>query len=346
MSSLTAKLSTDDDVYLGVWTNWSHGRIHGATLTMSRRNGGLLTAFLALFVGAAGTSFWKIGCFLLHRYFSSKHTADAIYHQRQAILRNASNSQSGLVILLQTCWAWKTFASFWRLFLPILFGILTFVGFTIAGIFSSAVATSMGQEVLLKSPNCGSKIFDFTDIEQFLRWKPYLTKETTSSLAYAQRCYPENFNPRDCAVFFKPKLSWKTDNNATCPFPDKDICLNESGNLRLDSDYMNSDYHLGINSSPGSRFFIRSVVECAPLQTKDYTRNSRPYPAYQRPGATNADDGKLSIDNNITEYFYGKTNYSVWNSTYQYSVKIPGLNSYYGTAETANYDYALRLVGR
>ena len=155
MSSPAAESFIGDGVYLGVWTNWSHGRIRGATLTISRRNGGLLIAFLALFVGVAGTSLWRIGCFLLHRYFSSKRAADALYHQRQAILRNASNSQSGLVILLHTCWAWRNFAFFWRLLPPIIFAVLIFIGFAIAGVFSSAVATSMGQEVLLKSPNCG-----------------------------------------------------------------------------------------------------------------------------------------------------------------------------------------------
>lgn len=225
MSSSTAELFTGNDVYLGVWTNWSHGRIRGATLTMSRRNGGLLTAFLALFVGVAGTSFWKIGCFLIHRYLSSKHAADALYHQRQAILRNASNSQSGLVTLLHTCWAWRrnSLAPFWRLLPPILFAILTFIGFTIAGVFSSAVATSMGQEVLLKSSNCGSWTYDDDDVGQWIVWHPYVAKGVASSLAYAQRCYLKDVNPRDCAIFFQPRLQWETDQNGTCPFPGKKV---------------------------------------------------------------------------------------------------------------------------
>lgn len=56
------------------------------------------------------------------------------------------------------------------------------------------------------------------------------------------------------------------------------------------------------------------------------------------------DDGNSSGNKKIVEYFYGKTNFSVWNSTYQYSAEIPGMNSFYGTVETANYDYALRSV--
>jgi hypothetical protein len=348
MSSLAAERLTGDDVHLGVWTNWSHGRIRGATLTMSRRNGGLLTAFLALFVGAAGTSFWKIGCFLIHRYLSSKHAADALYHQRQVILRNASNSQSGLLTLLHTCWAWRrhSLASFRRLLPSILFAILTFIGFIIAGIFSSAVATSMGQDVLLKSPNCGYWTFDMTSIEQWILWIPFVSKDVASSLAYAQRCYLQDANPRDCAIFFQSRLQWQTDYNATCPFPGKEICLSDSGNLRLDSGYINSDQHLGINSSPETRFLMRTVVECAPLRTSGYTRNTTTVRTNRTSGATDTDDGKLSTDNIITEYFYGKTNYSVWNSTYQYSAKMQGMNSYYGTAETANYDYALRSVDR
>jgi hypothetical protein len=41
-------------VKLGFWTNWSNGKILGATMTMSRQNGGFLIAFLAIFVGMAG----------------------------------------------------------------------------------------------------------------------------------------------------------------------------------------------------------------------------------------------------------------------------------------------------
>lgn len=337
--SSSAQLSTGDDVYLGVWTNWSHGKIREATLTVSRRNGGLLTAFLALLVGVAGTSFWRIGCFFIHRYFSSKVAADALYHQKQAILRNSSNSQSGLLTLLQTCWAWRrnTTASFWRFLPSICFAIITLTSFAIAGIFSSAVATSMGQKVLLKSPNCGTWNLDGYDQEQLSLWQPSITKGMVSSLAYAQRCYRKDVNPRDCAIFIQPRLEWKTDHNATCPFVDKNICLSDSGNLRLDNGYINSDHHLGINNPPGTSFLIRTVVDCAPLQTKGYTKNTR------------------VADRITTEFFYGEPDYSLWNSTYEYSARIPGMDLNDEVAGTGNnkeaptelyYDYSLRSVNR
>lgn len=336
-----------DDVYLGVWTNWSHGRIRGATLTVSRRNGGLLTAFLALLVGAAGTSFWRIGCFFIHRYFSSKNAADALHHQRQVILRNSSNSQSGLVTLIETCWAWRrnTIASFWHFFPSVFFALITFIGFIIAGIFSSAVATSMGQDVLLNSPNCGIWDFDVNDLEQWTWWNPYVAKSVSSSLSYAQRCYRKDVNPRDCAVFMQPRLQWKNDHNATCPFPNKDICLSDSGNLRLDSGYIHSDQHLGINSSPQKRFLVRTVVDCAPLQTKSYTKSTTTVFRYQSSEATNTDDEERS-STIMTEYFYGKANQSMSNSTYRCSAIVPDLDAYYRNDKTGYYDYSLRSVNR
>ena len=43
------------EVYLGAWTDWSRGRVLGATLTLSRGDGTLLIAFLAFYVAIVGT---------------------------------------------------------------------------------------------------------------------------------------------------------------------------------------------------------------------------------------------------------------------------------------------------
>lgn len=75
-------------VYLGAWTNWSHGKISGLTITLTNQNGALLTAFLALFVTFTSTCFWRILSFTLHQHLSSSSAQDGLYHQRQSILRN------------------------------------------------------------------------------------------------------------------------------------------------------------------------------------------------------------------------------------------------------------------
>jgi hypothetical protein len=342
MSSSGARLFTDDDVYLGVWTNWSRGHINGATLTLSRRDGGLLIAFLALFVTTAGTSFWRICCFFLHRYLSSENARDALYHQRQAILRNANNTTSGAWALLRACWAWRrnNLAPYQCLLPSTVFAILMLMAFTLAGIFSSEVTTSMGREVLLKGSNCGSWMtpteptYDYWAV-----FMPYASQRRASSMAYAQRCYHSNANPRDCAVYLQPRLKWTADRNATCPFPGgEDICHRDSGNLRLDSGYIESDRHLGINSPSGTRFRYRSVAECAPLKTNGYTKNATVVP----PGKTFT---KQAIARNVTQYFYGKrinTGFDL-NFTYQYSADEPmGPAFHHGIAFGPSSDYALK----
>lgn len=101
------KAFDDNDIYTGLWINRAHDPISGATLTLNRRSGAFLIAFLALFVGVAGKAFWKIARFLLHSYFSSTAHPDTIYHQRQAILRNAKGAEDAVEDVLHAMLAWR-----------------------------------------------------------------------------------------------------------------------------------------------------------------------------------------------------------------------------------------------
>lgn len=126
--------ATAFEVYTGLWIDWTHGRYQGATLTLSRDTGGLLIAFLALYVSTTGQSFWRLGCFFLHRMFSSSERQDGLYHQRQAILRNAESAHNTVLALICTGYYWRKIAEKpWRRLSP----LLTFA-VTIAGAFSVA----------------------------------------------------------------------------------------------------------------------------------------------------------------------------------------------------------------
>lgn len=37
-------------IYIGSWTNWDQGKVHGATLTLRREDSNILIAFLAFFI--------------------------------------------------------------------------------------------------------------------------------------------------------------------------------------------------------------------------------------------------------------------------------------------------------
>ncbi|EKG10119.1 hypothetical protein MPH_12719 [Macrophomina phaseolina MS6] len=101
MSSFSSEgQSSHYDIYTGFWTNWSRGPVLGATITTPRQSGTIFIAILALFVSIVGTHFWNITCFCLHYILSSSKSQDALYHQRQATLRNSATGTSGLWGLL------------------------------------------------------------------------------------------------------------------------------------------------------------------------------------------------------------------------------------------------------
>jgi hypothetical protein len=125
-----------EDVYVGFWINRSLSAVRGATLTLDRQSGGLLIAFLALFVSTTGRSFWKIVRFILHCYLSSSSRNDGLHHQKQAILRNARLPNDAIVDLSHASMLWRRrTAGAVRRVLPVA-TIAAFVslGFVVAGL--------------------------------------------------------------------------------------------------------------------------------------------------------------------------------------------------------------------
>lgn len=100
--------SLEDNVYIGLWMNRSYGPLKGATLTLTRQTGGLLIAFLALFVAATGRSFWKIVRYAIHVAVATDLSSDGVYHQRQAILRNNHLPIDAAWDLFRVRWAWRS----------------------------------------------------------------------------------------------------------------------------------------------------------------------------------------------------------------------------------------------
>src|SRR6185436_5341208 len=100
--SVPVVIGIDYNVYQGFWTNWSYDRVRGATLTLSQQNGRILIASLAIFVAMLGKMFWRIGCFILHHWFSCEGPQDGLYHRKRAILRNVSAASDGVWEFLHT----------------------------------------------------------------------------------------------------------------------------------------------------------------------------------------------------------------------------------------------------
>lgn len=116
--------------------------LRGVTLTLTKRDGGLLTALLALFVTVVGKSFWRLFCFAAHTFLSTNTPQDGLYHQRQAVLRNADGTLVGLRSLMQLAWRWRGRSPrLWIRIIPfICISAFLMSGFYIASLFSSQVS--------------------------------------------------------------------------------------------------------------------------------------------------------------------------------------------------------------
>ncbi|KAK4163115.1 hypothetical protein QBC43DRAFT_355491 [Cladorrhinum sp. PSN259] len=81
----------ENSIYLGSWTNWSHGKIKGLTLTVSQTWGDVIVAAIALTITFTALQLWGIVCFLAFQFRRSP-AGDHVYHLVQAALRNSNSS--------------------------------------------------------------------------------------------------------------------------------------------------------------------------------------------------------------------------------------------------------------
>jgi hypothetical protein len=262
-------------VYLGVWTNWSRGSFNGLTLTLSHKNGAILTAFLALLITFSGGRFWRIIRLFAHQYLSSEKAKDGIYHQRQVLLRNTDSSSTALVKLFRLSWVWRKHAklnAFRRNSGLMLLAALNTAIFIAASLTSSKVTNSMGDEVLISSPYCG-KLQEYILETESQGVHALLHRQRRNlNLNYANACYGNVTDGVSCAIYRKPRLSYTKTRNISCPFPGGEkICWKGEGAMRLETGYLNSNDDLGLNSKPEDQHQWRTVVECSPLKTKGYT---------------------------------------------------------------------------
>ena len=105
--------SSIDNIYTGFWVNQAYGPFRGACLTLSQEAGGLLIAFLALFVTAASSSIWKITRFMLHTTYATPkvHLQDGLHQQRQILLRNTALPINTALSMLWASKVWRNRAA-------------------------------------------------------------------------------------------------------------------------------------------------------------------------------------------------------------------------------------------
>ena len=179
-------------IYTGPWINWSHGLIRGSTITLSERDAGLLTAFLAIFVSAAGVACWRIMSYIMHQYRATQEPQDGLHHQQQAIFRNTSSpgGASWQFVLLMWFWRKNATRSLLRNLPFVILALLNIALFGVAGIFSSEVTKAAGNETLVRSPNCGYlALSDDVTQESEAAFIALDLNDTLSASTYSRACY-------------------------------------------------------------------------------------------------------------------------------------------------------------
>lgn len=331
-------------VHIGPWINWSHGLILGSTVTLSERDGELLTAFLGIFVTAAGAACWNIMSFALHQHRSPRDPRDGIHHQQQAILRNSGSPSGAFLNLAGLVWYWRKLAlrSFVRTLPLLALALLNFVLFGVAGVFSSEVAKAAGLETLIRSPDCGS--LSFTDPDSQLALAALNSMDVNDTLAattYSRACYGNLQNLLQCMQYPQQQLPWTVNQNATCPFTN-DLCIfGDTSAYEMDTGHIDSHQALGINAPMSERIQYRKVTTCSPIHTKGYATT-----------LNDTSSSDLAYGDTLQQFAYGPV-LGVSNYTYQYDThNLVGSNSYsltsivYFAGEADNAWYPVDTLSR
>ena len=137
------------------------------------------------------------------------------------------------------------------------------------GIFSSEVSKATGDEVLIRSNNCG--VFQYGDgAASDLVYRTKSLNDTITSAAYARQCYgSDSSSLLQCNQFAQPRIKFTTNRNATCPFS-PGLCRHGLA-YQMDTGPVDSHTVLGINARPEDRIIFRKVTTCAPLSMTNYS---------------------------------------------------------------------------
>lgn len=219
------------------------------------------------------------------------------------MLRNSGSSLEGLWMFTRLAWAWRHSAR--RCLLRMLPAILTasflLASFSIAGGFSSQISSAVGNDVLLDGSDCG--VLTTEGAAKTVQAASILYSDMAQKIGeaanYAQQCYSSSRSGMlDCTSFVVDHLSSAADTQAPCPFPEANMCREQTSNLRLDTGLLDSSEFFGLNAPKSQRIFFRNTLECAPLVTEPFSQ------------------GISTSVNNYTVYNYGP-NFLGQDYTYQ-----------------------------
>jgi hypothetical protein len=143
------------------------------------------------------------------------------------------------------------------------------IAFGATSIFSSQVTKDAGLEVLIDSPNCGW--WGFPTTGNGTGWQLKILNDTKAAASYARSCYgTNNQNTPPCNTYKVPKITWTSDETASCPFAAEACGALGSTPYQMDTGHLDSHDILGLNAEESDRVTLRRVATCSAMHTKPY----------------------------------------------------------------------------
>ncbi|KAK5652226.1 hypothetical protein OQA88_10723 [Cercophora sp. LCS_1] len=307
-----AELNTQ--VHIGTWMNHSNNIL---TLTLKEREAAILSAALVIFVGIVASNAWTVTKFLLHQARARRGAGDALHKQQQVALRNSANNAHALTLLAQLAFfgtgrSRARSGAFGATILLLLVALVALLAWSAAQLFVTVLWTVPGGQSLIVSQHCGwaPKFANITRPDT-LAWFTWAKDRMTVANTYQLQCYGgHNSSSSDaskCTDFPVSRIPWTTS-DAGCPFADSDLCVSvNSTPIRMDSGYINSRTHLGVNVPTEDTVDYRYVAVCSPLVT-DFNRTRNGETKYYYGVNDDFNEGKREGDSNETATFlYNKT---------------------------------------
>ncbi|KAJ9612345.1 hypothetical protein H2200_003942 [Cladophialophora chaetospira] len=321
-------------VHEGVWTNYSRGKVWGLTWTLCPTHAVIMTNTLAVLVTVCGVQLFNIIRYTLYRFGASRQPDTPHTQKQQNILKVAVSDMATAQGFLTLAWKQRRSSGgrSVRSYAIGLFAVFYTVLFWIAGIFSNkAISTSSTNgpwEVLSRSNDCGVwnqtyfdivSLLDFSteqNFEMLVQYKAKQAQDVQLSLEYAQECYFARSSALNvsstCKTFKTPRLNYGND-YGKCPFP-SELCHDSSETVVLDTGYLDSHDHIGINAKPQDRLKYRRITTCTVLNDTEYitgwngtladaSGNPRP-----QPDAAHANFGPSSYKD--TDWTYSFSNFA------------------------------------
>ena len=267
-------------IHTGFWRNWDPAApAYGWTLTLPVQGGVIFVSFVTLLIAVAGAHLWSLMALTLHQLRSTTLPRDGLYHQEQVLLANTTSSSSAAWTLLIMLWKWRSSARrpVWRSSYLFIVAVAHFLGVSSAGI---AISRWLRVEnlVLGTGKKCGfvqpSWSFSQTlDSQQqnnaFYVWARRLSQDTMS---YTRSCYAKKLPYEGACQSFQLASIPFSHRNVPCPFGSR-LCALPTA-LEVDSGYLDSNTHFGINLPPEDKVSFRKIITCAPtLADQNFATN-------------------------------------------------------------------------